>query len=213
MSYQPSDILENVAKLREGKKRNFLQSVEVLVSLKDVNLKDPAQRFNLEATLPHEIKRPVKLGLFADGDLAVRAENEGVTVIGSDKFDLLVKNTKELKKIADEHDFFLADRQYMPKVGRSLGKILGPRGKMPKPVAPTVSISELKNTYAKSVRLRVRDNPCINARVGTLDITDEELAENIAAAITTLAGKLPRGQQQIRKIYIKSTMGNSILLA
>jgi large subunit ribosomal protein L1 len=214
MSYQTPAFLQALEEMRrqgkEKKTRKFVESVEILISLRDLNLKDPAQRFSLEANLPHAIKKEIKLALFADGDLAVRGENEGLTVITNEKFDLLTKNAKESKVLADKHDFFLADRQYMAKVGRFLGKILGPRGKMPRPVAPTVAIGELKEAYAKAIRLRLRENPCINARIGTLANTDDELAENASVCMATLMGKLPRGQQHIRKVYIKTTMGPSI---
>jgi large subunit ribosomal protein L1 len=212
MSYQSPAFLDAMNKVRQGKERKFLESVEILVSLRDVNLKDPSQRFNMETTLPHAIKKEIKITLFADGDLAVRGENEGLTVISSDKFDQLTKNPKDTKKLADEHDFFLAERQYMAKVGRFLGKILGPRGKMPKPVAPNVIIGDLKESYSRTIRLRLRENPCINARIGTLGNSDEELAENATSCISTLTGKLPRGTQQIRKIHVKSTMGSSIMV-
>jgi large subunit ribosomal protein L1 len=210
MSYQSPAFLEAMNKVRQGKERKFLESIEILVSLRDVNLKDPSQRFNIETVLPHAIKTEIKIALFADGDLAVRGENEGLTVVSADKFDQLTKNPKEAKKLADAHDFFLAERQYMAKVGRFLGKIFGPRGKMPKPVAPNVSIDDLKANYSKTIKLRLRENPCINARIGTLSNSDEEIAENANSCITSLAGRLPRGTQQIKKIHIKSTMGSSV---
>ncbi|OLS19514.1 MAG: 50S ribosomal protein L1 [Candidatus Heimdallarchaeota archaeon LC_3] len=212
MSYQKPALLEAVGKVRQGKERNFVQSVEVLISLRDINLKDPSQRFNIESLLPHAIKKEIKIVLFADGDLAVRGKNEGLTVISSDKFDQLVKNPKDGKKLADDHDFFLAERQYMAKVGRFLGKILGPRGKMPKPVAPNVNINDLKENYFRTIRLRLRENPCLNARIGTLSNSDEELADNIISCLATVTGKLPRGAQHIKKVYMKTTMGSSVLI-
>ena len=212
MSYQKPALLKAISELRQGKERKFVESVEVLVSLRDINLKDPSLRFNIESLLPHPIKKEIKIGLFADGDLAVRAENEGLTVISQDKFDQITKNPKEAKKLADSHDFFLAERQYMAKVGRFLGKILGPRGKMPKPIAPNVNIQDIKDNYSRTIRLRLRENPCLNTRIGTLTNSDDELAENISSCIATLTGRLPRGNQQIRKIHIKSTMGSSYLI-
>lgn len=213
MSFQANDIKNAIKKIRESKKRNFVESVEILVSLRDINLKDPSQRFNVEAKVPHPLKKKISLGLFASGDLAVKAGSFDVyTVIGKDQIEQISKETKRAKQLADNNDFFLSDRQFMPLVGRYFGKILGPRGKMPKPVPPNADVETLKDEYARTIRLRVRENPCINARVATLDNTDDEIAENILAAITSIAGKLPRGNQQIRRIFIKSTMSPSILL-
>ena len=213
MSYQTSVIENAVKTMRESKKRKFVESVEILVSLRDVNLKDPSQRFNLETKVPHPLKAKINLALFAEGDLAVKAESaENITVITKDKMEQFSKEVKKAKALADGNDFFLADRQFMPLVGRFFGKVLGPRGKMPKPVLPNVDISALQDEYARTIRLRVRENPCINARVATLENSDEEIVENIHSALTSIQSKLPRGNQQIRKVYIKSTMGPSILL-
>lgn len=213
MSYQASVIQTAIKKVRDSKKRKFVESIEILVSLRDINLKDPSQRFNLETRVPHPLKKKLKLALFASGDLAVKAKAiDAFTVIEKGQIEQISKETKRAKKLANENDFFLSDRQFMPLVGRYFGKILGPRGKMPKPVQPNADVESLKQEYARTIRLRLRENPCINARVATLDNTDNEIIENIQSAISSINGKLPRGSQQIRKVYIKSTMSPSILL-
>ena len=213
MSYQQNAIQDALKKVRESKKRNFIESIEILVSLRDINLKDPSQRFNLETKVPNPLKKKINLALFAEGDLATKAASaDNITVINKDQLEQYSKEIKKAKGLADENDFFLADRQFMPLVGRFFGKVLGPRGKMPKPVPANVDINSLQDEYARTIRLRVRENPCINARVATLENSDQEIVENINSAISSIQGKLPRGSQQIRKIYIKSTMGPSILL-
>lgn len=213
MSYQASAIQTAIKKVRDSKKRKFVESIEILVSLRDINLKDPSQRFNLETRVPHPLKKKINLALFASGDLAVKAKAiDAFTVIEKGQIEQISKETKRAKKLANENDFFLSDRQFMPLVGRYFGKILGPRGKMPKPVQPNADVESLKQEYARTIRLRLRENPCINARVATLDNTDNEIIENIQSAISSINGKLPRGSQQIRKVYIKSTMSPSILL-
>ena len=213
MSYQTSIIENAVKKVRESKKRKFTESVEILVSLRDVNLKDPSQRFNLETKVPHALKTKINLAIFAEGDLAVKADAiENFTVINKDQMEQFSKEVKRAKALADSNDFFLADRQFMPLVGRFFGKVLGPRGKMPKPILPNVDLDSLQDEYARTIRLRVRENPCINARVATLENSDEEIVENIQSALTSIQNKLPRGSQQIRKVYVKSTMGPSVLL-
>jgi large subunit ribosomal protein L1 len=213
VSYQTNTIKNALKKVRESKKRKFVESIEILVSLRDVNLKDPSQRFSIESKVPHPLKTKINLAIFAEGDLAVKADvAENVTVVSKEQMEQLSKEVKRAKALADNNDFFLADRQFMPLVGRYFGKVLGPRGKMPKPVMPNVDMTVLQDEYARTIRLRVRENPCINARVATMENSDEEIVENIQSAIASIQTKLPRGTQQIRKIYIKSTMGPSILL-
>lgn len=207
MSWQPQPIEEALQKIRSSKKRNFVESVEILVSFRDINLKDPSQRFNIETKVPHPIRKQIRLGLFAAGDLATRALNEeAITVISKDQAEQYAKEPKRAKVLAKTNDFFLAEREFMPLVGRYFGKVLGPRGKMPKPIASNVDIHSIQDDYARTVRLRVRENPCLNTRVATLDNSDEEITDNIIATLTTLQGKLPRGAQQIDRVFVKSTM-------
>jgi large subunit ribosomal protein L1 len=212
VSWQQDNIIKALEEIRKAKVRNFIQSIEILVALRDINLKDPSIRFNLEVKMPHPIKKAIKIGIFASGDLATRSEAEGLTVLNKDQLEQTAKDVKAAKKLADGHDFFLAERQFMPLVGRYYGKILGPRGKMPKPVAPNSNVQTLKEDYARTIRLRLRENPCVNSRVGTLDNSDDELVQNITVALNTIQGRLPRGADQIRHIHVKSTMSPAVLL-
>ncbi|KKK98130.1 hypothetical protein LCGC14_2645860, partial [marine sediment metagenome] len=75
-----------------------------------------------------------------------------------------------------------------------------------------VNINDLKENYFRTIRLRLRENPCLNARIGTLSNSDEELADNIISCLATVTGKLPRGAQHIKKVYMKTTMGSSVLI-
>ena len=212
MSWQANSITEALEQVRKSKKRNFTESVELLIALRDVNLKDPSQRFNIETKIPHPIKKTIRVGLFADGDLAVRAKADGMTVLNKDQLEQTAKDVKAAKKLANEHDYFVAERPFMPLVGRFYGKVLGPRGKMPKPVASNVDVTTLKQDYSRTIRIRLRETPSINTRVGTLDNSDQELVENILAALGTIQGKLPRGNDMIKNAYIKSTMSPAVAL-
>jgi large subunit ribosomal protein L1 len=95
----------------------------------------------------------------------------------------------------------------MPLVGKVLGPALGPRGKMPIPVPPTADIEELLNKYRRTVVVRMRNQPVIQCRVGTENMKEEELAENIQAVLRVVEGKLKRGMKNIKSICIKTTMG------
>ena len=212
MPWQTNSIISALAEVRKSKKRNFIESIELQIALRDVNLKDPSQRFNVETKMPHAIKKDIHIGLFAEGDLAVRAEAEGLTVLSKSQLEQTAKDIKAAKTLADSHDFFLAERQFMPLVGRFYGKVLGPRGKMPKPVASNVDVPTLKSDYARTIRLRLRENACINTRVGTLANSDEELAENISSALGAVQSRLFRGADMIRQVYIKSTMSPSVVI-
>ncbi|MBN2599734.1 MAG: 50S ribosomal protein L1, partial [Candidatus Thermoplasmatota archaeon] len=132
-----SKTVEAVQKaLEESKKleRKFKQSVDVVINLKNIDMNDAKNRIEDEVMLPHGRGTEAKLALFASGDLALKSKNHVDLLIKPEEIEELAKDKKKFKKIADEYDFFIAEAPLMPTIGKTLGIILGPRGKMPKPV-------------------------------------------------------------------------------
>lgn len=203
------EIIEAVKKAKEqAKPRNFTQSVDVVINIKDLDVKKPENRIDEEVSLPNGRGKDVKIAFIADGDLAVEAEKAGADHIIS-KADLedLGKNRKDAKKMANNYNFFVAQADMMPLVGRFLGPVLGPRKKMPKPVPANIKpgpiIGRLKNT----IKVRIKDQPLIQAIIGTQDMEDEMIADNIEAVLGILDQKLEKGRSQIKSMYVKTTMG------
>jgi large subunit ribosomal protein L1 len=193
---------------KSSEKREFSQTVDLIVTLKDMDLKIPENRVNELVELSHPPKPKVKITVFAGGDLALRAEKAGVDkVLGREDIEHFVNNKKTIKKLVDETDFFLAETSLMATIGKVLGPVLGPRGKMPTPVPPTVPVDAIVNRHRKSVRVRIRDQLNANISVGTEKMTDEMLADNIQAVIALLERRLAKGLRNIRSAYVKTTMG------
>lgn len=196
---------------KESKKRKFTQSIDLAVNFKDLDLKIPSNRFNFQTTLPHAIYKKVNVAVFATGDLAVKAKNAGVqTILGRTELEALGKTPKEIRKMAEEHDFFLAEPPLMPLIARFLGKYLAPRGKMPQPLAPNADIDVLIERFTRTAKLRIKENPVVIMKVGNIKMEDNNVAENIEAIIHALEGKLGKGIQNIRSAVIKTTMGKSV---
>jgi large subunit ribosomal protein L1 len=95
----------------------------------------------------------------------------------------------------------------MPLVGKILGPVLGPRGKMPIPVPPTVDITSLITKHRKTVIVKMRNQPILQCRIGSENMKEDEIAENIQAVLTVIEGKLKRGVKNIKVAYIKTSMG------
>jgi len=196
------------AKEKSGKK-NFTQSVELILNLQDIDMKSPEGRLqeNIELPCPPPEKTN-KICVIATGELALKAKKANADlVIDRAELEGLAGKKKELRKIADEYDFFVAEAPLMPLVGKILGVTLGPRGKMPVPVPPTADIESLLNKYRKTVVIRMRNQPIIQCRVGTESMKEEEITENIQAVLRVLEGKLKRGMKNIKLVCIKTTMG------
>ncbi|MFX0195416.1 MAG: 50S ribosomal protein L1 [Candidatus Hodarchaeota archaeon] len=212
MAVSDEAIKEAIKKARErSHKRNFLESVDMVINIQDMDLADPKNRFDLEVRLPHPTSKQAAICVIAEGDLAVRAQRAGVDLlIEREDLEKLASNPKTLKNIVETHDFFVATAPLMPQVGRFLGRVLGPRGKMAKPIPPNADIEPIIARLRQSTRLRLRKNPTIHVRVGTTDMKDDELNANIDAVFTNLLERFEKGVQNIRSIYIKTTMGKPV---
>ena len=203
------EILEAVKKAKEeSQPRNFTQSVDVVITIKDLDVKKPENRIDEEVLLPNGRGKDVKIAFIADGELALQAKNAGADmVINKGELEEMGKDRKEAKKIANRHDFFVAQADMMPLVGRFLGPVLGPRKKMPKPVPATIKPEPIMERLKSTVKVRIKDQPVIQALVGTQDMDDELIAANIEAILVVLDQKLEKGRSQIKSMYVKTTMG------
>ncbi|MEM1513547.1 MAG: 50S ribosomal protein L1 [Candidatus Thermoplasmatota archaeon] len=201
------EAVKNAIDEKNNKKRKFIQSVDLVINLKDVDLSKPENRIDEEIELPKGRGKEAKIAVFATGELALKAKGVADRVIMVDEIKELAEDKKKAKIIAEEYDLFIAEASLMPLIGRSLGKILAPRGKMPKPVPPEIDISEIVGKLRKSIRIRSKDKPVIHCLVGRENMSAEDIAENVEAVLHRIEGKLERGMMNIASAYIKTTMG------
>lgn len=212
MPINRENVLAAVEELKESsEKRNFNQTVELVLKLRDIDLKKPQNRLNESVQLPNPLGKPIRVAFIAEGDLAVRARSAGADiVIGKEDLERMGREKKEARRFSRSYDEFVAEAPLMPLVGRTIGPVLGPRGKMPTPVAPNVSVEDVINRQRKTVRVRVRDQPVVSSRVATEDMPPEQIAENIQAVVSLVESKLERGLRNVRDIQIKKTMGKPV---
>lgn len=202
-------ILKAIKELREKTpKRNFKQSIELIVNLRDVDLSKPENRIQELIELPHPIGKKVNVCVFATGDAALKARKAGADlVLEKEDIEGMAGDKKRQRQLAKSFDSFIASAPLMPLIGRVFGAILGPRGKMPTPVPPTADIEKEIERHRRLVMVRTRGQPVLSCRIGTEDMNDNDLADNIEAALRRIEGKLKRGIRNIASIYVKATMG------
>lgn len=193
-----------------NKKRKFVQSVDLVINLKDVDLQKPQNRIDEEIELPKGRGKEAKIGVFASGELAFKAKNVADVVITPEEIKELAEDKKKAKEVAESCDFFLAEAPLMPTIGRSLGRVFAPRGKMPKPIPPDADIAPIVEKLKRSVRVRSKDKPTFHCLVGREDMPPEDIAENLEAVLQRVESKLERGRMNIRSAYVKTTMGSSV---
>ena len=215
MPIAKDDIAKALSELRKNlTKKKFSQSIDIVVRLREVDLKKPENRINETIPLPNPPEKALKICVIASGDLATRAKAAGADLLMSRQdIDNLGKDKKAARKLAQDYDFFIAEAPLMPIVGRALGSFLGPRGKMPTPVPPNAAIDQVVTNHRKMVRVRMREQPVLQCRVGTEAMADEKLVENIQAVVSRIEQKLERGLKNINEILVKATMSKPVKIS
>jgi len=198
--------------LDESKKRNrkFKQTVDVAFTLKNVDMNEAKNRIDEEIILPSGRGKDSKIAVFASSELAHKAKGKVDLIIKAEEIDDLADDKKKFKKMVDEYDFFIAEAPLMPTIGKTLGVVLGPRGKMPKPVPPQVDLTGIVTNLRKTVLLRSKSNKTFHTIAGIEEMDTEKIAENIEVIIKRLESKLERGRMNIGSVYVKTTMGPSV---
>ena len=197
-------ILKVVKELREkSKKRNFPQGFDLIVNLKELDLKKAENKFSEDVVLPHGRGENASVIVFSDS-----VKEVGADVLSSGEIEKFARDKREARKISNGTDFFLADVKLMPLVGKNLGQFLAPRGKMPKIISG--DLKSLVENYKKSVRIKVKDSPVIQCSVGNEKMKDDEVAENVEAILRFLESRLPKGKHNIKEVLLKMTMGQPV---
>ena len=191
------------------KQRKFKQSIELIINFKDIDVK---KGFALNETvqLP-KTSSPSTVCVMATGDMGLKAKQANAdAVVGTEELDKFATNKRESRKFINKYDFFLADTQVMPLVGKTLGQLLGPRGKMPTPVPFNAPIESFLSRFRTSIKVRTRASLSVSCKVGDESMDDADLATNAHAVLNAVEKKLPNGERNIKRVMIKATMGKPI---
>lgn len=198
--------------LQKGPERKFPESVELSINLKDLDLAIPKNRLEDDVPLPSGRGKPVKVALFGTPEMCQKVRGVADKIIPSTELEDFMKDAKGAKRTVDDIDFFLAEAPLMPTIGKRLGVVLGPRGKMPRPVPPGSDPTNLIKALQRSVRVRSKGNRTFHAAVGARGMPPEQIAQNVDALLSRVVGKLERGRTNIESVYVKTTMGPAVRL-
>jgi large subunit ribosomal protein L1 len=198
--------------LGKAGERKFSETVELSVNLKDLDLTVPKNRLEDEIPLPNGRGKTVKVAVFGSPELCQKVKGIADVVVPASELDEFAKNKKAAKRVVNQVDFFLAEAPLMPTIGKRLGVVLGPRGKMPRPVPAGSDPTNLVNSLKRSIRIRSKGNRTFHAPVGTRGMKPEEIAQNVDAVLNRIMGKLERGRTNIESVYVKTTMGPAVRL-
>ncbi|MDA7941881.1 MAG: 50S ribosomal protein L1 [Nitrosopumilus sp.] len=196
-----------IAEAKKTGSKKFKQSVELMVSFKDIDVKKGFSMNEL-VQLP-KTSSPAAVCVIATGDMAQKAKQaDADAVVGDEEIGGFASNKRESLKFINKYDFFLADTKMMSTIATKLGPILGPRNKMPAPVPFNTPIGPILQRFRSSVRIKGKKNSLgATCKIGDESMDDADLAVNAHAVLGAVEKKLPNGEKNIRGIAVKTTMG------
>src|SRR3989344_1586594 len=210
-------ILEAIKKARENsKKRKFSQSFDLIVNLKNINLKKAGDSVDTFLTLPFGRGKKIRVCALVDAQLAKQAKEICDKIILLEDFNKY-QDKKILKELSREFDFFIGQADLMSKIATTFGKVLGTAGKMPNPKAGCIvpgnaNLKLLYEKLQKTVRMQTKNEAIIKCIIGNENMKDEDVAENILFAYNSLLHSLPQEKNNLKEALLKSTMGKPIAL-
>lgn len=207
-------ILSSLKELREkSRKRNFPQTLDLIINLKNFDIKKTENKIDLFIVLPNGLGKKMKICCLADKEIVTQARETFDKVITKEQFQALKK--QEIKSLANAHDFFVAQANLMVEIAKYFGKILGPRNKMPNPksgcvIPPSANLKSLYDKLQKTIRMTAKNELSVKCMVGKETLSDEELAANILVIYESLVKILPNEKGNISKMLLKFTMSDAV---
>ena len=198
------NIEDSIKYIRENNpKREFEQTFDLIVNIRNIDLKKTENKFSKDVILPHGRGKNVEVGIISDTIQEAPIKKADIEKMAVDK--------KEMKNLMRKYEFFVCEAPLMPLVGKTLGKFLGPKGKMPKLLPPGPNYKNIVDETKKSVRVKLRDSPTIQTCVGSENMKDLEIKENLEKVVEEIKKSIPP-KSQIKNVYLKLTMGSPVKL-
>lgn len=211
------EILKVIKELKSGKKRNFNQTFDMVFSLKGLNLKKPDDQIDFYAHLHQPTGQRVKICGLVGAELADQSREVFDTTITVEEFVSYENDKKKIKKLADQHDYFVAQADVMTSVAKSFGRVLGPKKKMPNPkagcvVPPKANLSLVKDNLFRTVHLSAKTALMIQAAVGKEDTPEDVIVDNINTLFDQVLHHLPGEHNNLKGVVLKLTMSKPVKL-
>ena len=194
--------------VEEDEDRNFTQSIDLIVNFKGLDLSDPENRFNEDFKLPYQADDEVKVGII--GDTLINNTDDADREVTQDELEEMFNDPSKAKDLAEEMSFLIAEAPLMPKIGQNLGQVFGPRNMMPDPMPPGSDASDEIQDLRNTVTLRLKEAPLLQLKIGKEDFDLEKVERNAEAVYDFVEGRLPQGNNNVKSVMVKTTMGSPI---
>lgn len=209
------NALESLKRVNESsKQRKFSQSIEMMINFKGLNFKKPANQVDVRVELPHSTGKVSGMSLLfvKDKSFASAMKSKVDRVIMDEEIPKLSK--KDVGLIVSQFDILMAEGPVMLTVGKYLGQVLAPKGKMPSPIQPNeTSVNQTLTKLSTATRVTNKKGkfmPLVQVVVGKEGMHENDIAENMVAVYISVLNSLPGKKQNIKNIYVKKTMGPAV---
>ncbi|TVU10573.1 hypothetical protein EJB05_44154 [Eragrostis curvula] len=210
-----------VAEAKE-KNRKFTETVELQIGLKNY---DPQKdkRFSGSVKLPHIPRPKMKVCMLGDAQHVEEAEKMGLDYMDVEALKKMNKNKKLVKKLAKKYHAFLASEAIIKQIPRLLGpglnkagkcafvillcRVIARHSKFPTLVTHQESLESKVNETKATVKFQLKKVLCMGVAVGNLSMEEKQIQQNIQMSVNFLVSLLKKNWQNVRCLYIKSTMG------
>jgi large subunit ribosomal protein L10Ae len=200
------EAVNAVLQLSQEKKRKFTETVELQIALKNY---DPQKdkRFSGTVKLRHIPRPQMSVCVLGDQQHCDEAKANNIACMDAEGLKKLNKNKKLIKKLAKKYDAFLASDSLIKQIPRIVGPGLNKAGKFPSMLTHSESMTGKIDEVKATIKFQMKKVLCLAVAVGHVNMTPEELAANINLAINFLVSLLKKNWQNVRSLYVKSTMG------
>jgi len=202
------------------KVRNFDETVDLVINVRDVDIKNPNNRIDQEFLLPHPIKGNLakeKICFIVKDDMEISLKKMGYNIINPGMLDDLQKQSKKDKKaVANKYDYFVARADLMRNLAKVLARFLGQQGKMPRPqpkggvIKPNENLEAYISKLNRIIKISMKKSLLIQLKFGKKSQEFEELKDNLDSILSFVKDHLPNGNNNITSIYLKTTMGKAV---
>ncbi|KAH7727542.1 CRE-RPL-1 protein [Aphelenchoides avenae] len=203
---QLNDVVAEVLRLSQEKKRKFRETVELQIALKNY---DPQKdkRFSGSVRLKHIPRPAMKVCVLGDQKHIDESTAAGIPSMSADDLKKLNKDKKLIKKLAKSYDAFLASESLIKQIPRILGPGLNKAGKFPSVVTHNDSLSAKVEEIRSTVKFQMKKVLCLSVAIGHVGMSQDELVSNISLGVNFLVSLLKKNWQNVRALNVKSTMG------
>ncbi|RUS33848.1 ribosomal protein L10a [Jimgerdemannia flammicorona] len=167
----------------------------------------PLRGFPLVSRLPNIPRPKMTVCILGDAFHCDQAKAAGLEFMSVDDLKKLNKNKKLIKKLAKKHDAFLASEALIKQIPRLLGPGLHKAGKFPTPVTHADDLVAKADELRATIKFQLKKVLCLGVAVGHVGMTEDELLGNIMLSINFLVSLLKKNWQNVKSLFIKSTMG------